>query len=65
MPDLSLFGDRGESVYEHYNHEIRKNMSAGARIAELEAEIAALRATAGAQVPPVQKAGGWRWWRRR
>lgn len=43
LPALSLFGDREESVYSHYNHEIRKNMAAGARIAELEAEIARLR----------------------
>lgn len=41
---LSLFGDGEESVYSHYNHEIRKNMAAGARIAELEAEIARLQA---------------------
>ncbi len=47
----SLFVDPEESVYGHYYHEIRKNMSAGqiildrdARIAELEAEIRALRA---------------------
>jgi len=45
-PALSLFGDREESVYAHYNHEIRKNMAAGARIAELEAEIERLRAAA-------------------
>ncbi|MDR2012552.1 MAG: class I SAM-dependent methyltransferase [Rhodanobacter sp.] len=44
LPALSLFGDREESVYTHYNHEIRKNMSAGARIAELEGELAQLRA---------------------
>jgi SAM-dependent methyltransferase len=44
MPDLALFGDREESVYQHYNGEVRKNMAAGGRIAELEAEIAALRA---------------------
>ncbi|MEO8459137.1 MAG: methyltransferase domain-containing protein [Dokdonella sp.] len=43
LPILSLFGDRQESVYAHYNHEIRKNMSAGARIAELEAEVERLR----------------------
>ena len=43
MPDLALFGDREESVYRHYNGEVRKNMAAGGRIAELEAEIAALR----------------------
>ena len=45
-PALSLFGDREESVYAHYNHEIRKNMAAGARIAELEAEVERLRAAA-------------------
>jgi ubiquinone/menaquinone biosynthesis C-methylase UbiE len=44
LPGLSLFGDREESVYTHYNHEIRKNMSAGVRIAELEGELAQLRA---------------------
>jgi SAM-dependent methyltransferase len=43
LPDLALFGDREESVYQHYNGEVRKNMAAGGRIAELEAEIAALR----------------------
>lgn len=43
LPDLALFGDREESVYQHYNGEVRKNMAAGRRIAELEAEIAALR----------------------
>ncbi len=44
LSSLSLFGDGEESVYNHYNHEIRKNMAAGARIAELEAEIARLQA---------------------
>lgn len=39
LPALSLFGDAGESVYAHYYHEIRKNMSAGARIQQLEAEL--------------------------
>jgi len=40
---LSLFGDREESVYTHYNHEVRKNIDAGHRIAELEAELDRLR----------------------
>jgi SAM-dependent methyltransferase len=44
LPEIALFGDRDESVYQHYNHEVRKNMAAGGRIAELEAEVAALRA---------------------
>ena len=43
LPRLSSFGDREESVYSHYNGEVRRNMSAGARIAELEAEIDRLR----------------------
>ncbi|GAA0714251.1 class I SAM-dependent methyltransferase [Dokdonella soli] len=66
MPALSLFGDREESVYAHYNHEIRKNMGAGARIAELEAEIERLRAQVPAwpvePSPPLRR--DWRWWRR-
>ena len=43
LPDVAMFGDREESVYQHYNGEVRKNMAAGGRIAELEAEIAELR----------------------
>jgi SAM-dependent methyltransferase len=41
---VSLFGDAEESVYAHYNAEVRKNMRAGARIAELEAELERERA---------------------
>lgn len=66
MPALSLFGDRDESVYAHYNHEVRKNMDAGRRIAELEAEIGRLRATAGspsAADPSTMQPRSW--WRRR
>lgn len=59
LPKMSLFGDRQESVYAHYNHEIRKNMGAGARIVELEAEVAKLRGeleSARARVPdPVSR----------
>ena len=43
LPELGLFGDREESVYRHYNHEVRKNIAAGGRIAELEGELATLR----------------------
>jgi len=58
---LSLFGDSAESVYSHYNGEVRRNMQAGTlladmerRLAEAEARAAAaeLRATATAQPPP-------------
>jgi len=43
LPALSLFGDAGESVYAHYNAEIRKNIAAGHRILELERQLAQLR----------------------
>ena len=70
LPGLALFGDAEESVYAHYNHEIRQNMGAGRRIAELESELAALRQTAhgaadvqadaNGEVPP--RRSGWRRW---
>lgn len=47
LPQLALFGDRAESVYAHYNHEVRKNIAAGGRIAELEAQVEALRTEVG------------------
>ena len=59
LPGLSLFGDEQESVYAHYNHEVRKNMSAGTRIAELEAEVERLRGAAQSAT------GRRRWWRGR
>jgi SAM-dependent methyltransferase len=66
LPSLSLFGDREESVYAHYNHEIRKNMSAGARIAELEAEVARLRdrVASSPAIEGTSQRRDWRWWRR-
>jgi SAM-dependent methyltransferase len=67
MPVLSLFGDRDESVYAHYNHEVRKNMDAGRRIAELEAELERLRASAGnpSAGDPSTTGQPRSWWRRR
>ncbi|MFU8833048.1 MAG: class I SAM-dependent methyltransferase [Wenzhouxiangella sp.] len=50
LPDgatLSLFGDKSESVYQHYSDEIRKHIRAGELLAERDAEIAALRARLG------------------
>jgi SAM-dependent methyltransferase len=41
---VSLFGDQQESVYAHYNEEIRKHIQAGHLLAERDAEIAELRA---------------------
>lgn len=55
---LSLFDDAEQSVYEHYYHEIRKNMAAGGLLQEKEREISKLKA-ALAQAPPRPS-----WWRR-
>lgn len=44
LPELSLFGDAGESVYAHYNEEVRRHMAAGERLAQLERELANTRA---------------------
>jgi SAM-dependent methyltransferase len=52
---LSLFDDAGESVYEHYYHEIRKNMAAGELLAEKERELAALKSALEDQ----QAGSGW------
>ncbi|MFU8878126.1 MAG: class I SAM-dependent methyltransferase, partial [Wenzhouxiangellaceae bacterium] len=41
---LSLFTDRAESVYAHYNEEVGKHIRAGELLAEREAEIERLRA---------------------
>lgn len=43
LPAASLYGDRAESVYQHYNDEVRKHIRAGQLLAEREAEIAELR----------------------
>ncbi len=40
---VSLFGDREESVYQHYNDEVRKHIRAGKLLAERDAEIERLR----------------------
>jgi SAM-dependent methyltransferase len=44
LPALSLFGDAAESVYGHYNGEVRRNIAAGHRILELEQQLAAAQA---------------------
>lgn len=43
LPELSLFSDQAESVYQHYQAEIRHHMASGALLVEKEAEIARLR----------------------
>ncbi len=62
LPAVSLFGDRKESVYEHYNQEVRRVMAAGERILELEREVESLRAQQAAASEP---APWWRRWRSR
>ncbi len=43
LPANSLYGDRTESVYSHYNEEVAKHIRAGRLLAEREAEIERLR----------------------
>ena len=70
LPQIALFGDAEESVYAHYNHEVRKNMAAGARIAELEQQLRALQAAIANADPGAGSATGQsatepkprRWW---
>jgi len=50
-----LFDDAQESVYQHYQHEIRKNMTAGAILEERDralSEALAALAASKAQTPP-------------
>lgn len=44
LPSLHLFGDAAESMYRHYEDEIRKGIRAGHRILELEHQVAELAA---------------------
>lgn len=46
---LWLYGDQQESVYSHYNDEIRKGIRAGGMILALEARIAQLQAQLAAK----------------
>lgn len=40
----SWFGDAAESVYQHYNEEVRKHIAAGTRLIEIERRLAELEA---------------------
>lgn len=69
LPDLHLFGDQDESVYKHYEHEIRKNMQAGQiiqerdqRIAELEARIRDFAARPDAHESAIKPKSFWQRW---
>ena len=55
LPDaaaLSLFDDRDESVYRHYNDEVRNHIHAGHLLAERDAEIERLKAQLDARPGP-------------
>jgi len=59
---LWLFDDAGETVYQHYQHEIRKNMAAGALLAARDEEIQALQHALQGAPARVPAASGWRRW---
>jgi len=56
---LWLFDDAGESVYQHYHGEIKRNMSAGGIIAGLEKEIETLKSQTEKAMPVKHH-----WWQR-
>lgn len=56
LGSMNLFMDKDESVYAHYYHEIRKNMEAGAILADRDARIRELEQALSEQKP--QR----RWW---
>jgi SAM-dependent methyltransferase len=53
-----LFDDVEESVYQHYHHEIQKNMQAGGVLQSKDAEIAELKAKLAASDSVQQRS----WW---
>jgi len=57
---LWLFDDAKESVYQHYQHEIRKNMQAGSILQNRDEEIEALKA----MIREARQKSGRPWWRR-
>ena len=44
LPEASLYGDKQESMYQHYNHEVAAHIRAGHLLAERDQEILQLRA---------------------
>ena len=55
---VSLFDDAAESVYQHYYHEIRKNMSTGQMLIDKDREINELKAQLASSTAKLP------WWRR-
>ncbi|MDZ4814365.1 MAG: class I SAM-dependent methyltransferase [Pseudomonadota bacterium] len=39
LAEIDLFGDADETVYRHYEHEIRKNMQAGAVLQQADSDL--------------------------
>ena len=56
LHSMNLFMDQDESVYAHYYHEIRKNMEAGAILADRDARIRELEHASSERKPKR------RWW---
>lgn len=56
---LWLFDDEQESVYQHYQHEIRKNMKAGAILAERDAALARAKQELEAAGNQPDRSGSW------
>lgn len=56
LPDLDLFGDADESVYRHYEHEIRKNIQAGGLLQQYQDDLASERAAHVATVARLSEA---------
>jgi SAM-dependent methyltransferase len=59
---LWLFNDAEESVYEHYHHEIGKNMSAGELLASMERQLKDLKAVVNESLSSPEPTR--RWWQR-
>ncbi len=55
-PAISLFGDLEESVYRHYDDEVRRNIHAGKVLQEYERQIAELQAQLEATSPRSEEA---------
>lgn len=61
--DAWLFDDAGQSVYAHYNEEVRRHIAAGMLLAEREAELNRWKARAEAAEARLQHSrAGWRRW---
>lgn len=56
---LWLFDDAQESVYQHYQHEIRKNMHAGGVLAERDQQLAEARQALEEAQQAVKSASSW------